>query len=96
MLRFTGLDDISLPPLAQQFPPCLQSLTLDISGCHVTDRGVVLKREHRRKRVTRVLCTEGVLAFLKKLSPDLSEATIKMQHSNVSKGTRAAELAKHF
>ncbi|CAE7628658.1 unnamed protein product [Symbiodinium pilosum] len=68
-LQFTGLDDISLPPLAQQFPPCLQSLTLDISGCHVTDR--------------------GVLAFLKKLSPDLSEATIKMQHSNVSKGLLA-------
>ena len=30
--------------------------------------------------------TEGVLSFLKKLNPDLAEVTLKMQHTNVSKG----------
>ena len=30
--------------------------------------------------------TKGVLAFLKKLNPDLAEVTIKMQHTTVSKG----------
>lgn len=68
-LQFTGLDDGSLSTVAQQLPECLQSFTLDISGCHVTDK--------------------GVLAFLKKLNPDLAEVTIKMQHTTVSKGLLA-------
>ena len=42
-LRFTGLDDGSLSTVAQQLPECLQSFTLDISGCHVTDKGSRLK-----------------------------------------------------
>jgi len=68
-LQFTGLDDGSLSTVAQQLPECLQSFTLDISGCHVTDK--------------------GVLSFLKKLNPDLAEVTLKMQHTNVSKGLLA-------
>ncbi|CAE7452870.1 unnamed protein product [Symbiodinium natans] len=99
-LSLAGCDFSNKEVLAmglQSLPKSLETLKLDLQFTGLDDMSLTPVAQDLPERLQNLtldlsgchITDRGVLAFLKKLSPDLAEVTIKMQHTSVSKGLLA-------